>query len=94
MTNLSFSATVSKATALVSFTVIALLFTLLPEYARAQVSVSISPSTATLATLATQPLTATVSGSTNTTVTWQVSGVNGGNTTTGLGVNYSSGNDE
>lgn len=50
----------------------------------AQVSVSISPSVVTLATLATQPFTATVSGSTNTGVTWQVSGVTGGNSTNGL----------
>ena len=50
----------------------------------AQVSVSISPSVVTLATLATQPFTATVSGSTNTGVTWQVSGVAGGNSTNGL----------
>jgi hypothetical protein len=85
MTNLSFSTTtISKATALVSFVVIASLSALLPEYAGAQVSVSISPSTATLATLATQPLTATVSGSTNTAVTWQVNGVSGGNSTAGL----------
>jgi hypothetical protein len=38
----------------------------------------------TLATLATQPFTATVSGSTNTAVTWQVSGVSGGNSANGL----------
>jgi hypothetical protein len=50
----------------------------------AQVSVSISPSVVTLATLATQPFTATVSGSTNAAVTWQVSGVTGGNSTNGL----------
>jgi hypothetical protein len=42
---------------------------------RAQVSVSISPSLVTLATLATQPFTATVSGTTNTAVNWQVNGV-------------------
>jgi hypothetical protein len=41
-----------------------------------QVSVSISPSVVTLGTLATQSFTATVTGSTNTAVTWQVNGVN------------------
>ena len=61
-----------------------LLFALSPNYARAQVSVTISPTTATLATLALQQFTATVSGSTNTAVTWQVSGVSGGNSTVGL----------
>jgi uncharacterized protein DUF1565 len=50
----------------------------------AQVSVTISPSTVTLATLATQSFTATVSGSTNTAVTWQVNGISGGNSTNGL----------
>ena len=50
----------------------------------AQVSVTISPSIASLATLATQAFTATVSGSTNTAVSWQVSGVAGGNSASGL----------
>ncbi len=50
----------------------------------AQVSVTISPSTVTLATLATQPFTATVSGSSNTAVTWQVNGVSGGSSGNGL----------
>ena len=50
----------------------------------AQVSVSISPSLVTLATLATQQFTATVSGTTNTAVTWEVNGVAGGNSTAGL----------
>src|SRR5579864_2346990 len=50
----------------------------------AQVNVSISPSTITLATLATQPFTATVTGTTNTAVTWQVNGVSGGSSTAGL----------
>ena len=45
----------------------------------AQVSVTISPSAITMGTLATQAFTATVSGSTNTAVTWQVNGVTGGN---------------
>lgn len=50
----------------------------------AQVSVSISPTLVTTATLATQPFTATVTGSTNTAVTWQVNGVTGGNSSSGL----------
>ena len=50
----------------------------------AQVSITISPSSVTLATLATQAFTATVSGTTNTAVTWQVNGVVGGNSTAGL----------
>jgi hypothetical protein len=50
----------------------------------AQVSVTISPSVISLATMATQPFTATVTGSTNTGVTWQVNGVSGGNSTSGL----------
>lgn len=50
----------------------------------AQVSVSISPSTLTLATLATQAFTATVTGSTNTAVTWQVNGATGGSPANGL----------
>jgi hypothetical protein len=37
-----------------------------------------------MATLATQSFTATVSGSSNTAVTWQVNGVSGGNSTAGL----------
>lgn len=49
-----------------------------------QVSVSISPSLITTATLATQSFTATVTGSSNTAVTWQVNGVSGGNSTNGL----------
>src|SRR6516162_2738747 len=50
----------------------------------AQVTVTISPALATLATLATQPFTATVSGTTNTAVSWQVNGVVGGNSSVGL----------
>jgi Protein of unknown function (DUF1565) len=49
-----------------------------------QVSVTISPSAVTMATLATLPFTATVTGSSNTAVTWQVNGVSGGNSTNGL----------
>jgi hypothetical protein len=50
----------------------------------AQVSVSITPSLATMATLATQSFTATVAGSSNTAVTWQVNGVSGGSSASGL----------
>ena len=50
----------------------------------AQVSVTISPGVISMATLATQSFTATVSGSTNTAVTWQVNGVSGGSSTNGL----------
>lgn len=50
----------------------------------AQVSVTISPSTITLGTMATQSFTATVSGSSNTGVTWQVNGVSGGSSANGL----------
>lgn len=55
-----------------------------PMGTAAQVSVSISPSMVTLATLATRSFTATVSGSTNAAVTWQVNGVSGGNSGNGL----------
>jgi len=50
----------------------------------AQVSVTISPSVVTMATMATQSFTATVTGSSNTAVTWQVNGVSGGSSTNGL----------
>ncbi|MBV9341340.1 MAG: DUF5123 domain-containing protein [Acidobacteria bacterium] len=70
-----------------SATVLAVLVvfpTMLPRQARAQVNVSISPKTVALATLATRAFSATVTGTTNTAVTWQVSGVTGGNSATGL----------
>jgi hypothetical protein len=44
----------------------------------AGVAITISPTSASVAGGATQPFTATVTGSTNTTVTWQVNGENGG----------------
>lgn len=47
------------------------------------VAVTISPTTASIAGGATQQFTATVTGSTNTAVTWSVNGLNGGNTVTG-----------
>jgi parallel beta-helix repeat protein len=47
------------------------------------ISVSISPSSAALHVGASQQFTATVSGSSNTGVTWSVNGVVGGNSTTG-----------
>jgi hypothetical protein len=52
--------------------------------AMAQVNVTISPAVISLGTMATQPFTATVSGSTNTAVSWQVNGVAGGSSTEGL----------
>src|SRR5438270_492620 len=64
--------------------VLTVLSTCLTTQLSAQVSVSISPSLATMATLATQSFTATVSGSSNTVVTWQVNGISGGNSTAGL----------
>ena len=65
-------------------TILVLLVLALPALLSAQVSVTISPSTVTMATLATQSFTATVTGSTNTAVTWEVNGVAGGNLTAGL----------
>ena len=47
------------------------------------VSVSVSPATASLASAGTQYFSATVSGSTTTTVTWAVDGVANGNSTVG-----------
>lgn len=47
------------------------------------IAVSISPSSATLATNATQQFTASVTGTANAAVTWQVNNVTGGNATTG-----------
>lgn len=48
-----------------------------------QVSVSISPASANLPTGGSRQFTATVSGSANTAVTWQVNGVTGGDVVTG-----------
>jgi len=50
----------------------------------AQVKVTVSPGLITLATLATQQFKATVTGTANNAVTWQVNGVTGGNSTAGL----------
>jgi hypothetical protein len=50
----------------------------------AQVSVTISPPVVTLATMAVQDFKATVVGSTNTAVRWEVDGISGGNSTDGL----------
>jgi len=47
------------------------------------ISVTISPTTATVAVSTNQQFSATVTGSSNTGVTWSVDGVNGGNTTVG-----------
>ena len=63
---------------------VAWLLVLALNSAAGQVSVAISPSQVTLATLATQPFTATVSGSDNTGVIWQVNGIGGGNSAAGL----------
>ncbi len=50
----------------------------------AHVRVTISPATLTTVTNATEVFTASVSGSTNTAVTWQVGAVQGGNATAGV----------
>lgn len=50
----------------------------------AQVTITISPTQVTLATLATQSFTATVSGSTNTAVNWEVNSIAGGSSNAGL----------
>jgi len=47
------------------------------------IAVSISPTTVSVATTATQPFTATVTGTANTAVTWQVNGVIGGDAING-----------
>src|SRR5438874_600319 len=47
------------------------------------VTVAISPTSASLAPQQTQQFTATVSGTSNTAVTWSVDGINGGNSTAG-----------
>ncbi len=47
------------------------------------ITVTISPTSALLAVSTTQQFTATVTGTGNTSVTWSVDGVNGGNTTVG-----------
>src|SRR5215471_15519518 len=73
-----------RMTTLLYLAVLPFLLAVLEGYARAQVSVSISPATVTLATLATQSFTATVSGSTDTAVAWEVNGISGGNSTIGL----------
>jgi hypothetical protein len=64
--------------------VVILIVAAFSQHSAAQVSVTISPTLVTLATLATQQFTATVSGTTNTAVTWEVNGVAGGNSTAGL----------
>jgi len=76
--------TIGSKTSLVHMAVLALLVSGFSQRVLAQVTVSISPSLVTLATLATQQFTATVSGTTNTAVNWQVNGVTGGNSTVGV----------
>lgn len=51
--------------------------------APATVAVNVSPATATVSVTATRQFTASVTGSSNTTVTWSVEGVQGGNATVG-----------
>src|SRR5215472_14256675 len=68
----------------VRIAVLVSLLTLVSFSLSAQVSVTISPNTVTTATLGTQSFTATVTGSSNTAVTWQVNGVSGGSSTNGL----------
>jgi hypothetical protein len=68
-------------------TLLALLILVVAGFSRclvAQVTVTVSPTLITLATLATQQFTATVTGTTNTAVTWEVNGVAGGNSAAGL----------
>lgn len=75
------SSSLSRA---LQFPLLVLLVVAVSNQMLAQVRVTISPSTVTMATLATQSFTASVTGSTNTAVTWQVNGVAGGNPTNGL----------
>src|SRR5437764_3531215 len=71
-------------TVLARVAALALLAAVFASVACAQVTVTISPASASAATLATQVFTATVSGTTNTGVSWQVNGVAGGNASAGL----------
>jgi hypothetical protein len=48
------------------------------------ITVVVTPAPTSVSTFGTQTFTATVSGTSNTSVTWQVNGVNGGSQTTGL----------
>jgi hypothetical protein len=52
--------------------------------AKSGVAVSVSPTSEMMQTNASQQFTATVTGSSNTAVTWEVNGVVGGNSTTGM----------
>jgi hypothetical protein len=61
----------------------ALLTIAAPPPAPAPVSVAVAPGTASLQTGTSQNFTATVTNTTNTTVSWQVNGVAGGNSTVG-----------
>jgi uncharacterized protein (DUF1800 family) len=62
----------------------AALAALMTAGAQAQVTVRISPTSATLRGNETRQFTATVTGTTNLNVTWQVNGVTGGNAATGM----------
>jgi hypothetical protein len=57
--------------------------TIVSQSGTSSVSVSMSPTSAALSTSQTQQFTATVTGSSNTAVTWAVNGVTGGNSTIG-----------
>jgi hypothetical protein len=72
-----------KPVSAIRFIALAALVVGLSIHLAGQVSVSISPSVVTLGTMATQSFTATVTGSTNTAVSWQVNGVSGGGSTNG-----------
>ena len=69
----------SRTTILAHLVAVIVLAGTVCQVAVGQVAVSISPSLATLATLATQQFTATVTGGSNTVIIWEVNGVAGGN---------------
>src|SRR5215467_1671126 len=73
-----------KPVCAIRFIILAALLVGLSIHLAGQVSVGISPSAVMLGTMATQPFTATVTGSANTAVTWQVNGVIGGSSTNGV----------
>jgi len=73
-----------KPVCAIRFIILAALLVGLSIHLAGQVSVGISPSAVMLGTMATQPFTATVTGSANTAVTWQVNGVIGGSSMNGV----------
>ncbi len=56
----------------------------IPASSPAPVSVTVTPATASVQTGGSQPLAAAVANTTNTTVTWQVDGITGGDATVGV----------